>query len=68
MFEVLRYVAVSAQRKINDTTQPVDPMSMNFRRPNLSMYSAVQVLPMMVKLVQHALRSRGVEPLRPRLA
>lgn len=60
--------AVRAQRKIRETTQPMEPISINRRLPNRSMYKAVQVLPMMVKLVQQALRRRGVDPDKPREA
>jgi hypothetical protein len=41
---------------------------MKRRRPKRSMNRAVQVLPIRVKVVQQALRRRGMSPLRPRLA
>lgn len=68
MLSVSKKDAVRAQRKIRETTQPMEPISINRRLPNRSMYKAVQVLPMMVKLVQQALRRRGVDPDKPREA
>jgi hypothetical protein len=51
VFVVLRYVAVRAPKKTSET---VVPMSRNVHLSKRSMYSAVQVLPMMVKFVQQA--------------
>ena len=64
---VPRNEAVSAERKMSETTQPVEPMSMKVRRPKRSINKAVHTLPTMVKVVQQALRSRGIEPFKPRL-
>ena len=68
VFVVPRYVAVRAQRKISETVTPVAPTSKNVRRPNRSMKKAVQILPTMVKVVQHAFNNRGIDPESPREA
>lgn len=59
VFVVPRYSAVSAQRKLSETTTPVAPIRRKVRRPSLSMYRAVHMLPKIVKVVQQALRRRG---------
>ena len=66
VFVVLRYSAVKAHRKTRETVTPVAPMSRKVRLPQRSMYNAVQMLPMMVKVVQQAFNNNGLKPCSPR--
>ena len=60
MSVVPRNEPVKAARKIRDTMHPQAPKRRNVRRPKRSTVRAVTVFPMIVKLVRHALRSRGM--------
>jgi hypothetical protein len=65
---VPRYVAERAHRKIRETVTPQDPIRRKVLRPYLSTKKNVQMLPTMVKVVQQALRSNGLKPVKPRPA
>lgn len=60
-----RNEAVSAQRNMRAVVQPQAPMRRNVRLPYLSTKKNVQMLPTIVKVVQHAFSSRGLKPVRP---